>query len=705
MTHKSLPENIQNILSKGLHQPVGGRTNKNIILTKFECFFNSWHAYALKQRLDIFKITKIRSQLFLEFCKFVNCTTKTRSDELKKYLDSEPELLICPSDKTKNINIISHTSYLQKLDEVFCNDKFKKLKINPINTDLTSFRKLINSFSPYLSNKDDYKIKPIENLKRGYGIIKNHKNNLPLRPIVASINSITSGVEEYLKELISPINKACKFSVDSTLSFKTKFVEFTNSGRFNSEEYEIVSYDCQSLYTSININRVLNFILNFIYADTSLFFPPKTKTVKILREVLTKQVLIPPRETLKNFFHAIFTKFSTFQALNGFFRQINGVSMGGKLSPSIANIFCHMFELDIIQTEINKGNIQAYFRYVDDILVVIKKGQKHLLLEKLNKFDKNLGFTTDSMINNKLTFLDTSVILKDGSLFLEHFRKPSATDCLTNFKTGVSPKSYKISSFVGEIYRCHHSTTTVEARERAIEQSKKIFLKNKFPRSLLEQKISEVRNRDFRPSNRKEKRKEDLENPDFEHHTMSITYTSFRCSRVASNIYKILKQFTPNYKLRIVFSTIRLDSVIHPRLKPTKPYYHNSNINYRYICDCGGRYIGETQQLLHTRVKKHRTDKNSHIFKHILTCSQYQQTFYNLYGIDQDNATDREKLEFFESHFTIAEKNLLNKHTRKVCEGMLICLERPSINVQKEHTILNFICPCFLCKIEDTSIT
>ena len=114
LTHKSLPENIQNILSKGLHQPVGGRTNKNIILTKFECFFNSWHAYALKQRLDIFKITKIRSQLFLEFCKFVNCTTKTRSDELKKYLDSEPELLICPSDKTKNINIISHTSYLQK---------------------------------------------------------------------------------------------------------------------------------------------------------------------------------------------------------------------------------------------------------------------------------------------------------------------------------------------------------------------------------------------------------------------------------------------------------------------------------------------------------------------------------------------------------------------------------------------------------------
>ena len=99
--------------------------------------------------------------------------------------------------------------------------------------------------------------------------------------------------------------------------------------------------------------------MDTIYSDTEKFFPKKSKTVKILKEVVTKQVQVPPRQTLEDFFMAILTEFSTFQALNGFFRHIKGVSMGGKLSPSIANIFCSMFEIDIIENEIKNGSILA----------------------------------------------------------------------------------------------------------------------------------------------------------------------------------------------------------------------------------------------------------------------------------------------------------------------------------------------------------
>ena len=139
-----------------------------------------------------------------------------------------------------------------------------------------------------------------------------------------------------------------------------------------------MSYDCQSLFTSINIKRVLNFILDAIYSDTEKFFPKRTKTVKILKEIITKQVQIPPRDDLENFFLAILTKFSTFEALNGFFRQTSGVSMGGKMSPSLANIFCHMFEMEIIENEIKNGSILAYYRYVDNILVILKRVKKHI---------------------------------------------------------------------------------------------------------------------------------------------------------------------------------------------------------------------------------------------------------------------------------------------------------------------------------------
>ena len=174
---------------------------------------------------------------------------------------------------------------------------------------------------------------------------------------------------------------------------------------------------------------------------------------------------------------------------------------------------------------------------------------------------------------------------------------------------------------------------------------------------------------------------------------------------MASTIYKIINQFTPNYKLNIVFSTRKLDSVIHPRLKPQKSYYQNCNLCYKYICECEASYIGETQQLLHSRVKNHRTSKSSVLHEHIQTCSAYQQSFFDVLGVDHNNGTDREKLDFFEGHFTIIEKNLIHKNTRKVFEGMLICMDKPTLNRQKEHKISKFLCPCFISRSQNTAIT
>jgi hypothetical protein len=180
----------------------------------------------------------------------------------------------------------------------------------------------------------------------------------------------------------------------------------------------------------------------------------------------------------------------------------------------------------------------------------LKKNNKNKLLEKLNGFDKNLGFTLENMVNSRLNFLDTTVVINNNQINLEDYRKPSTTDCLINFKTGVSPISYKISAFVGELYRIHHSTTTEVAKNLAIENSKKTYLKNQYPLHILNNKIAEVRGRNFQKSSSAEIRKADLENPDFTHYSFSLPYTSQRCSSVASNIYKIIDQFTPNYKLK-----------------------------------------------------------------------------------------------------------------------------------------------------------
>ena len=77
---------------------------------------------------------------------------------------------------------------------------------------------------------------------------------------------------------------------------------------------------------------------------------------------MTKTLEPPSRENLYTFFKSVLCEFNNFQSLNWFFRQIEACSMGSKLSPSLANIFCSMFETEIIEPELENKNIKGYWR-------------------------------------------------------------------------------------------------------------------------------------------------------------------------------------------------------------------------------------------------------------------------------------------------------------------------------------------------------
>ena len=144
---QDIPENILSILKRGIFNGVGGYNKKTAVLAKFNSFFSSWKKHAEKKNINFFKINKIRSQIFLEFEKFCNSTTKTEDSKiLKEYLDENPQILVCPVDKSKNLDIFDFTDYTKKLDEIFEPTKFKKINHNPINVDLHSFKTIINEF-------------------------------------------------------------------------------------------------------------------------------------------------------------------------------------------------------------------------------------------------------------------------------------------------------------------------------------------------------------------------------------------------------------------------------------------------------------------------------------------------------------------------------------------------------------------------------
>ena len=270
--------------------------------------------------------------------------------------------------------------------------------------------------------------------------------------------------------------------------FIKKFKAKVNNCDHN--QFEIVSFDAASLYTSINIQKVTKYIIDYIFDNISTFFSPKNKSIKINGEIINMVIEAPPKDIFTKFFSSILTEFNSFEALNGFFRQKKACSMGGKMSPSLPNIYCHMLESQIIDSEFEKNNVREYFRYVDDIVCIVKTNYKSKLLKKLNSYDPCLQFTMENMTESKLIFLDTVIVNSNGKLNLEMHRKPAASDNIINFKTSVSPTSYKISCLTGEIHRCNHTTTTPEALERALNTTKQIFIKNQFPEKLINQKNS-----------------------------------------------------------------------------------------------------------------------------------------------------------------------------------------------------------------------
>ena len=144
---------------------------------------------------------------------------------------------------------------------------------NPIKTDLEKFRALAYKLNEHLLILDIYLIRPLESLKRANGLSKIHEPDIPVRSIVSSVNSVTSGAEIFLKRLVQPILNQCNFSGNSTKEFKNRFEK-------DIRKHELVSYDAVSLYTSVNVSRTIEYIIKIRYEDPITFFRQMKKLLK-----------------------------------------------------------------------------------------------------------------------------------------------------------------------------------------------------------------------------------------------------------------------------------------------------------------------------------------------------------------------------------------------------------------------------------------
>ena len=124
--------------------------------------------------------------------------------------------------------------------------------------------------------------------------------------------------------------------------------------------------------------------------------------------------------------------------------------MGSTLSPILANIVLQ----DLKQEIITANNIISsfYFRYVDDIVLVVHKDKVEEILKLFNSYHERLRFTVDFGDENGINFLDVRLMRQEGRIIFDIYKKPTNSGrCLNYFSN--HPLVHKRGVIIGQLDR------------------------------------------------------------------------------------------------------------------------------------------------------------------------------------------------------------------------------------------------------------
>ena len=267
-------------------------------------------------------------------------------------------------------------------------------------------------------------------------------HDLKLRPIIDQTGTHIYDVSKVVAKFFKPLTRN-EFTINDTLTFPELL---KNTG--NSDDYEDVSFDVESMFTSITIKETIDYILNKIY--TEKIIEPMCKK-SIFKKLLIK-----------------LTKESTFSVKNRLIKQIDWCPMGGSISVVFSDFFMCKMEDDVVIP------IKPIFykRYVDDSYVRKKKDTKDALFEKLNSYHNNIVLTIEE---NPTKFLDTEIIRQNSNIVTKVHTKSKK---FTVHWSSKIPSRYKRKAITVELHRAKKSASNFNDELRRIKQK---YLRAGFP--------------------------------------------------------------------------------------------------------------------------------------------------------------------------------------------------------------------------------
>lgn len=476
-------------------------------------------------------------------------------------LEKNKEIVVSKADKGNIVVIQDKTDYESKLKLLVNCDDYEKLKTNPTKTIENKVTNLIRKTKVLTDQERRWLIPQNSKPPHIYALVKVHKANYPLRPIVSGIGSPCHKLARFLVNILNPL-------VGNTATFIKNSQDFINKiqGRTIPDGALIGSFDVTNLFTTTPVEEALKIARERLQADTSL----KNRTplhVDTIMELVS-----------------VCVKNTYFQYGSEFYIQKEGMAMGSPLSPVLCNMYLEEFEEKAIASFDPKPYLLV--RYVDDMFFVWPENIRPVeeLHQHLNSIAPCTQFTIEKEKDGCIPFLDVLVKRKEGRVETEVYRKPTDTGLYLNYNSN-HPKAVKNGIVNLLLSRAESHSSTPSAYKKEVREVEKIMKKNEYPTELV---------RNIKNKRQQGKHKENKEKPVA---TMVLPYIP----RLSEKIQRIAKQAN----VRAVFSS---RDTIRSRLVKFKPKQEKIDkaVVYAIPCECGKFYVGETGRDLKTRIKEHQ---------------------------------------------------------------------------------------------------
>ena len=435
LTTTVIPEEIRPILALGdKFCPPVQLSKKNLVevISKIEASIES---KAQLVKLDVRnRVTNVLTNKLSQPTRELREHKKLRCliSKTNQFLKENPQLVVVKADKSNCTVVAEKDLYIDKI-KVLLSDNSTYEKVTPryrkgvvINETLCVQRK----FNTYIS---ELQLKGFINQHEGiklrkynsapaklYGLFKMHKENNPIRPIVAYCGSPGENLAVEFNKILTPVVGRASSFVKNALDFKQKL-----SNIHIPPGHKLFSLDVVSLFTNIPKDMLFNII------------EQKWKEISEHTQI--------PIDLFKQGLSLLFDN-CYFSFDDTTYRQKYGLPMGCPCSPVLANLVMEFLEQKILhrlKVEFNV-NILVYYRYVDDIFIIAREEEISLIVRIFNENEsERLRFTYEAEEGNCLPFLDVNVHRNnEGILTFDWYHKSTWSERYLNFNSHL-PLRYK----------------------------------------------------------------------------------------------------------------------------------------------------------------------------------------------------------------------------------------------------------------------